>query len=113
MPSTARSSCLSWPLSARQQGAESGMSCGGWLAPGRELGGGAEDVFAAVMPDDVEPALGVKAGAQVAVGEEDALLAVERPRDHVSGHRIDDGGAAATEDLLVVRQVGGKVVRES
>jgi hypothetical protein len=34
-----------------------------------------EDILAAVVSDDVEPALGAEADAQVAIGDDDPLLA--------------------------------------
>src|SRR5437764_10792509 len=51
-----------------------------------------EDVFAPVVADGVEPALCMQALAQVAIRHYDALLAIERPRDHVAPRRLDDAG---------------------
>jgi hypothetical protein len=53
------------------------------------------------VADRVEPALGVKSLAQVAVGEDDSLAVVQRARDHPAPRRLDDCGAATAEDLLV------------
>src|SRR5204863_9944890 len=65
----------------------------------------------AVVAHRVEPALGVEALAQVAVGADDSLAVVERARDHVAPGRLDYRRAAAPEDLLV-RELEREVVRE-
>src|SRR5437764_13920876 len=60
-----------------------------------------QHVLAAVVPDRVEPALRVQAFAQVAIGDHDALLAVERARDDLAPGRLDDRRTAVAIRLPV------------
>ena len=71
----------------------------------------AEHVLAAVVADRVEPPLGVQPDAQVAVVDEHALLAAQRPGDDPAPGRLDDHRAAAA-DHVAVGERGREVVRE-
>ena len=71
-------------------------------APARAERRREQHVLAAVVADGVEPALGVQPGAQVAVGDHDPLLVVERPRDHLARRRLDDRRAAAPVDAVAL-----------
>src|SRR4051812_39197160 len=65
---------------------------------------GPEDLLAPVVADGVEPALGMQPHAQVAVGDDHALLAEQWARDHPAVAWLDDGSAAAEEHVLLLGQ---------
>ena len=66
------------------------------------------DVLAAVMADGVEPALGVESAAQIAVGDHDPLLVVQRPGDHLAPVGSITTAPAASEHLLPAGSGTGK-----
>ncbi len=93
------------PLPPRLTGGESdGRSASvGRLRP--------QDVGAAVVARRVEPALGMERLPEVAVGDDDALGVVQRPRDDLAGRGGDDGCPTPAEDVGV-RERPGEVVAE-
>src|SRR5450755_84529 len=62
-----------------------------------------EHVLAFVMTDAVKPALGMQAATQIAIGDQDPLLVIERPGDDVARRRFDDRCAAAAKHVLAGR----------
>src|SRR5205823_8872627 len=79
---------------------------------GRSSGAAAEHVLATVVTDRVEPALGAHGPVQIAVGDYDPLLAVERTGDDLAAGRLDDRRAAAPEHVLALGQLDREVGRE-
>ncbi len=56
-----------------------------------------QNVLAAVVTDDVEPALRVQADPKIALCRDDALLTVQRPGDHLAVVGLDDRGPTVAE----------------